>query len=322
MPLRSGERAVGVATLGGSQHRRVRDGEAATLLRLAGQAAIGAGRGGRARAAQLALAGQCGGAGRRARGDRAGRARPRAGLRQRGDGGARGAAVDADRRGDRRRRGDLRRLDDPEAYFATGRRCWPTPTSRPRTSWRSPGWCWSATRRRSTTRRARGSAAWSCCATSPASARPTSSSPTSWRPSRTSCARRWRRSWATRSCCARGGWTPAAREEILGTVHREAKRLSALIDDFLDVQTIEQDRLVIDAGAVLGRRAAGGAGADVRRAERGARAAPDAVRGARDRRSATGHGSRRSSRTCCPTRSSTRRTAVSVGSTQRALQAA
>src|SRR6185503_8542554 len=35
---------------------------------------------------------------------------------------------------------------------------------------------------------------------------------------------------------------PAARDEILGTVHREAKRLSALIDDFLDVQAIEQDR--------------------------------------------------------------------------------
>jgi signal transduction histidine kinase/CHASE3 domain sensor protein len=35
------------------------------------------------------------------------------------------------------------------------------------------------------------------------------------------------------------------REEILGTVHTEAKRLSALIDDFLDLQTIEQDRLVL-----------------------------------------------------------------------------
>jgi signal transduction histidine kinase len=37
----------------------------------------------------------------------------------------------------------------------------------------------------------------------------------------------------------------AMREEILGTVHTEAKRLSALIDDFLDLQTIEQDRLVL-----------------------------------------------------------------------------
>jgi len=36
-----------------------------------------------------------------------------------------------------------------------------------------------------------------------------------------------------------------ARDEILGTVHREAKRLSALIDDFLDLQSIEQDRLVL-----------------------------------------------------------------------------
>ena len=38
---------------------------------------------------------------------------------------------------------------------------------------------------------------------------------------------------------------PAARDEILGTVHREAKRLSALIDDFLDLQAIEQDRLML-----------------------------------------------------------------------------
>jgi signal transduction histidine kinase len=38
---------------------------------------------------------------------------------------------------------------------------------------------------------------------------------------------------------------PAMREEILGTVHTEAKRLSSLIDDFLDLQTIEQDRLVL-----------------------------------------------------------------------------
>jgi signal transduction histidine kinase/CHASE3 domain sensor protein len=36
-----------------------------------------------------------------------------------------------------------------------------------------------------------------------------------------------------------------ARDEILGTVHREAKRLSSLIDDFLDVQAIEQDRLTL-----------------------------------------------------------------------------
>lgn len=37
----------------------------------------------------------------------------------------------------------------------------------------------------------------------------------------------------------------SARDEMLGTVHREAKRLSALIDDFLDVQAIEQDRLFL-----------------------------------------------------------------------------
>src|SRR5262249_33737849 len=35
------------------------------------------------------------------------------------------------------------------------------------------------------------------------------------------------------------------RDEILGTVHKEAKRLSALIDDFRDRQTIEQDRPVL-----------------------------------------------------------------------------
>jgi signal transduction histidine kinase len=40
--------------------------------------------------------------------------------------------------------------------------------------------------------------------------------------------------------------TPQTREEILGTVHAEAKRLSVLIDDFLDLQTIEQDRLVLE----------------------------------------------------------------------------
>jgi signal transduction histidine kinase len=39
--------------------------------------------------------------------------------------------------------------------------------------------------------------------------------------------------------------SPAMREEILTTVHTEAKRLSSLIDDFLDLQTIEEDRLVL-----------------------------------------------------------------------------
>ena len=36
-----------------------------------------------------------------------------------------------------------------------------------------------------------------------------------------------------------------ARVEIVATVHREAKRLSGLIDDFLDVAALEQDRLVL-----------------------------------------------------------------------------
>ena len=47
-----------------------------------------------------------------------------------------------------------------------------------------------------------------------------------------------------------------SRAEILGTVHREAKRLSSLIDDFLDLQTIEEQRLVLslapfDVGELL-----------------------------------------------------------------------
>jgi signal transduction histidine kinase len=39
---------------------------------------------------------------------------------------------------------------------------------------------------------------------------------------------------------------PAARDRILGVVHREAQRLSALIDDFLDLQRIEEDRLRLE----------------------------------------------------------------------------
>lgn len=47
-----------------------------------------------------------------------------------------------------------------------------------------------------------------------------------------------------------------SRAEILGTVHREAKRLSSLIDDFLDLQTIEEQRLQLtlapfDVGELL-----------------------------------------------------------------------
>jgi signal transduction histidine kinase/CHASE3 domain sensor protein len=38
----------------------------------------------------------------------------------------------------------------------------------------------------------------------------------------------------------------STRTEILGTVHREAKRLSGLIDDFLDVAALEQDGLVLE----------------------------------------------------------------------------
>jgi PAS domain S-box-containing protein len=39
---------------------------------------------------------------------------------------------------------------------------------------------------------------------------------------------------------------PAARNRILGVVHREAQRLSALIDDFLDLQRMEDDRLRLE----------------------------------------------------------------------------
>jgi signal transduction histidine kinase len=38
---------------------------------------------------------------------------------------------------------------------------------------------------------------------------------------------------------------PATRDEILEIVHREASRLSVLIDDFLDLQKLEQDRMVL-----------------------------------------------------------------------------
>ena len=111
-----------------------------TLQRLAGQAAVALAEAGALAAAQLALAGQRGGAGRRARGDRAGRARPRARVRQRGDGGARRAAVDADRRRDRRRAARrMRPRSTPRSTSPSGRRCWPTPTSRPPTSSRSSG---------------------------------------------------------------------------------------------------------------------------------------------------------------------------------------
>ena len=58
-----------------------------------------------------------------------------------------------------------------------------------------------------------------------------------------------------------------ARDEILGTVHREAKRLSALIDDFLDVAVDRAGPAGPGARAVLGRRPAGRAGPPVRRPE-------------------------------------------------------
>ena len=66
------------------------------------------------------------------------------------------------------------------------------------------------------------------------------------------------------------------RREFLGTVHREAKRLSSLIDDFLDLQSIEEGGLALvrepfDLGGV-----ADGARASFRRPERGAPARADA----------------------------------------------
>ena len=91
---------------------------------------------------------------------------------------------------------------------------------------------------------------------------------------------------------------PAMRDEILGTVHREAKRLSALIDDFLDLQTIEQDRLVLarepfSVDELLAEQ--------VRtfRARASAHQLELALgAGRRVRAAATARGSRRSSRTC------------------------
>ena len=56
---------------------------------------------------------------------------------------------------------------------------------------------------------------------------------------------------------------PAARNRILGVVHREAQRLSALIDDFLDLQRIEAGPAAAGAPAVPARRAARRAGAHV-----------------------------------------------------------
>ncbi len=102
------------------------------------------------------------------------------------------------------------------------------------------------------------------------------------------------------------------REEIVGTVHREAKRLSALIDDFLDLQTIEQDRLELV-------RAAFDVDELLREAIttfRGQSTAHELVftGSSGDEawwRSPTAPGSSRSSRTSCPTRSSTRRRAES-----------
>ena len=175
-----GERAVGVATLGGVSAAAFDAAESPTLPRLAGQAAV-------------ALA-------------EAGALAQRNWLSQ-----VNAAVLDCVREGIA-----LVGLDHelvfanaameqlaarlsmpiPAAIGASGATCdgarWATP--RPTSpSWeamladtdeptadelRSPAWCSSATRRRSTTRRARGSAGSSCCATSPASARSTSSSPT------------------------------------------------------------------------------------------------------------------------------------------------
>ena len=103
---------------------------------------------------------------------------------------------------------------------------------------------------------------------------------------------------------------PEARDEIIGTVHREAKRLSALIDDFLDVQAIEQDRFPLTREPFSVTELLQEQVRDVRRPERAAPPDARAVRFAARSRSAIAGGSPRSWPTCSPTRSSTRRTAA------------
>ncbi len=170
IPLNHGERAIGVATLGSVLATEFDASEAATLQRLAGQAAV-------------ALA-------------EAGALAQRNWLFQ-----VNGAVLDGVREGIalvgldhelvlsnaamERLAGRLSMpissaIGAPGTELAStlrtrsraGRTSSPTATSRPPTSSRSAASCWSATRRRSTTRRGAASAAWSCCATSPASARP------------------------------------------------------------------------------------------------------------------------------------------------------
>ncbi len=85
----------------------------------------------------------------------------------------------------------------------------------------------------------------------------------------------------------------SVRDEMLGTVHREAKRLSALIDDFLDVQAIEQDRCCCRASRSRSAICWPSRCGPFSRPEPDASAGADAVRRAGGRRSATGRGSPR-----------------------------
>ena len=98
----------------------------------------------------------------------------------------------------------------------------------------------------------------------------------------------------------------STRDEILGTVHREAKRLSGLIDDFLDLQSIEQDRFVLALEPFSVDELLRECVRDLPRAR--AHAHESSCRCARRRSAppATAPASPRSSRTCSPTRSSTR----------------
>ena len=172
LPLTYGGRTTGVVTLGGVSSGAYRDDEGLTLERLAGQAAV-------ALAEACALAERkwlskvnAAGRRRRPRGDRARRARPRARVREHRDGAARAVARDARRRRDRRPRRRGRPVRGVGGDARRGRRA-----DRRRADDRRAG-CSSATRPRSTTRRAPGWAGWSCCETSRASARSSSSNPT------------------------------------------------------------------------------------------------------------------------------------------------
>ena len=68
-----------------------------------------------------------------------------------------------------------------------------------------------------------------------------------WPTSRTSSARRWRRSWPPSSCCATGcdSMPPQAREKLVVSLERGTLRLTRLIDNLLESVRIESGQLSI-----------------------------------------------------------------------------